>query len=184
MKKQILVAVCSLSLVLAFGACKKKEEKPAMPQTGAPGQGQQLPPGHQGGPQGQPGGPQGQITMPKGQTAIAVPDSVKGKWKAVTIVVEDKAAKKKNEYTINLNSELKIPGSDLKIAVGEYLPDFKMSGLNITSSSNEPNNPAVNVKIFENDKELFKGWLYSKFPAIHPFEHPKYALTLKDGVRK
>jgi hypothetical protein len=175
MKKQMLVAVCSLSLVLAFGACKKKEEKPPMPQTGAPGQAQQLP-------SGQPGGPQ--VAMPKGQTAISVPDMVKGKWKAVTIVVEDKTAKKKNEYTINLNSDFKVPGSDLKITVGEYLPDFKMDGLNITSSSNEPNNPAVNVKILENDKEVFKGWLYSKFPAIHPFEHPKYSLTLKDGVKK
>jgi len=177
MKKQILVAVCGLSLVLAFGACKKKEEKPAMPKTGAPGQEQQVPPGH-------PGGAPGQVTMPKGQTSVVVPDSVKGKWKAVILVVEDKAAKKKNEYTINLNSDFKVPGSDLKVAVGDYLPDFKMDGLNITSSSNDPNNPAVNVKIFENDKEVFKGWLYSKFPAIHPFEHPKYSLMLKDGVKK
>jgi len=177
MKKQIVVAVCSLSLVLAFGACKKKEEKPAVPQAGAPGQEQQVPPGH-------PGGPQGQVMMPKGQTSIVVPDSVKGKWKAVVIVVEDKAAKKKNEYTINLNSDFNIPGSNLKLAVGDYLPDFKMDGLNITSTTNNPNNPAVNVKVFENDKEVFKGWLYSKFPAIHPFEHPKYSLMLKEGVKK
>jgi len=177
MKKQILVAVCGLSLVLAFGSCKKKEEKPAMPQTGAPGQSQQLPPG-------QPGGPQGQVVMPKGQTTITVPDSVKGKWKAVKIVVEDKTTKKKNEYTVNLNSDFKVPDSDLRISVGDYLPDFKMNGLSITSSSNEPNNPAVHVKIFEKDKEVFKGWLYSKFPAVHPFEHPKYSLTLRDGVKK
>jgi hypothetical protein len=186
--KKIVVALCSLSLVLAFGACKKKEEKPPMPQPGMPGQ-QQMPPGHPGGPmgpQGEPGQPgqPGGIVMPKGQTSITVPDSVKGKWKAVVVVVEEKASHKKNEYTINLNSDFKIPGSELKIAVGEYLPDFKMNGLNITSSSNDPNNPAVHVKVFENDKEVFKGWLYTKFPAIHPFEHPKYALTLKDGVRK
>jgi len=77
-----------------------------------------------------------------------------------------------------------VPGSNLKITVGEFLPDFKMEGLNITSLSNDPNNPAVNVKVFEGDKEVFKGWLYSKFPAIHPFEHPTYALLLKDGVKK
>ena len=186
MKKQILVAVCGFSLVIAFGACKK-EEKPAMPQTGAPGQSQQLPPGHPGGMQGQPGqpgGPQGQVVMPKGQTTITVPDSVKGKWKAVKIVVEDKTTKKKNEYTVNLNSDFKVPDSDMRISVGDYLPDFKMNGLVITSSSNEPNNPAVHVKIFEKDKEVFKGWLYSKFPAVHPFEHPKYSLTLKDGIKK
>jgi len=179
MKKQILVAVCSMALVLSFGACKKKEEKPQAPQSGAPAQGQ-LPPDHQ-----QPGGPGGQqVTMPKGQTSVALPDAVKGKWKAVILVVEDKGSKKQTEYTINVNSDFKVPGSNLKLAVGEFIPDFKMDGLTITSSSNEPNNPAVGVKVFEDDKEVFKGWLYSKFPAVHPFEHPKYALLLKSGVKK
>ena len=122
--------------------------------------------------------------MPKGQTTVSLPDAVKGKWKSVVLVVEDKSSKKKTEYTVNVNSDFKVPGSNLKLVVGEFIPDFRMNGLTITSGSNEPNNPAVGLKVLENDKEIFKGWLYSKFPAIHPFEHPKYALTLKDGVRK
>ncbi|MBI5848278.1 MAG: DUF2155 domain-containing protein [Nitrospirae bacterium] len=178
MKKQILVAVCGVALVLSFGACKKKEDKPQVPQAGAPGQ--QLPAGHQ-----QPGAPGGeQVTMPKGQTTVSLPDAVKGKWKAVVVVVEEKASKKKSEYTINVNSDFKIPGSNIKLAVGEFIPDFKMDGLTITSLSNEPNNPAVGLKVMEDEKEVFKGWLYSKFPAIHPFEHPKYAVLLKSGVKK
>ena len=177
MKKQILVAVCGIALVLSFGACKKKEDKPVVPQAGAPGQ--QLPPGHAD----QGAGGQ-QVTMPKGQTTVSLPDAVKGKWKAVVVIVEDKSSKKKTEYTINVNGDLKIPGSNLKLAVGEFIPDFRMDGLTITSSSNEPNNPAVGLKVSEDDKEIFKGWLYSKFPAIHPFEHPKYAVLLKSGVKK
>ena len=177
MKKQILVAVCGIALVLSFGACKKKEEAP---QSGAPGQ--QLPAGH---PQpGAAGAPGQQVTMPKGQTTVNLPDAVKGKWKSVVLVVEDKASKKKTEYTVNVNSDFKIPGSNVKLSVGEFIPDFKMDGLSITSSSNEPNNPAVGMKVFEDDKEVFKGWLYSKFPAIHPFEHPKYAVMLKSGNKK
>jgi len=54
----------------------------------------------------------------------------------------------------------------------------------ITSSSNTPNNPAVAIKVFEGDKEIFKGWLYAKFPTIHPFEHPKYGLTMKEAIKK
>ncbi|MBI5074244.1 MAG: DUF2155 domain-containing protein [Nitrospirae bacterium] len=178
MKKQILVAVCGIALVLSFGACKKKEDKPAVPQVGAPGQ--QLPAGHAQ--QGAPGSQQ--VTMPKGQTTVSLPDAVKGKWKAVVVIVEDKSSKKKTEYTINVNGELKVPGSNLKLAVGEFIPDFRMDGLTITSSSNEPNNPAVGLKVLEDEKEIFKGWLYSKFPAIHPFEHPKYAVMLKNGIKK
>jgi len=171
MKKQVLAVVCGLSLLMATGACKKKEEKPPMPQTGMPGQQQGVPPGQQ-------------VMMPKGQTSVVVPDAVKGKWKAVVLVVTDKKANKPQEFTVTLGSDLMIPNSNLKIAVNDFLPDFKMDGLTITSSSNEVNNPAVGVKVFENDKEIFKGWLYEKFPTIHPFEHPGYSIALKGGVKK
>ena len=59
----------------------------------------------------------------------------------------------------------------------------------ITSSS-EPTNPAVGIRVYEGDKQIFPapgkqwGWLFSKMPGIHPFEHPKFSITLKDGVRK
>ncbi|MBI5641008.1 MAG: DUF2155 domain-containing protein [Nitrospirae bacterium] len=178
MKKKVLAVVCSLAMLVAVGACKKKEQAGSQP--GMPGQ-QQLPPGH---PQpGQPG-QGGNVIMPKGETTVTLPDTVKGKWKAVVLVIEDKASKKTSEHTVSLNSDLKVPNSNLKISVSEFIPDFKMDGLNITSLSNEPNNPAVKVHVLEGDKEVFKGWLYSKFPTIHPFEHPKFGLVLKSGVKK
>ena len=184
MKKQILAVVCSLSLLVAAGACKKKEEKP-VPQTGMPGQGQGMPPGPQPVMPGQ-GGPQGQpnIVVPKGEKTVVVPDSVKGKWKAVVLVVADKKSNKQQEFTVNINSDLKIPNSSLKVSVGEYLPDFRMEGLTLTSASNDPNNPAVGIKVSENGKEIFKGSLYSKFPTMHPFEHPNFSIILKDAVKK
>ncbi|HET6515249.1 MAG TPA: hypothetical protein VFG09_08820 [Thermodesulfovibrionales bacterium] len=166
-----------LGVVLVFsfglGGCKKKEEQPVpkAPQM-TPG-GQMPPPGHGEG-----------MGIQKTELKTVVPDSVKGKWSAVKIMVEDKTSKKTEEYTINLNSEFKIPNSDLKLAVGDFLPDFKMDAGMITSTSNMPNNPAVGIKVFEGDKEVFKGWLYSKFPTIHPFEHPKFGLALKEGVKK
>jgi len=188
--RRILAVALGVALVFSLGltACKKKEQQP-VPQ--APGQmpsGGMMPPG-----QMPPGGmtPPGQMppghagaSMPKVEMKIVVPDNVKGKWSGVILVVEDKSTKKKQEFKVSLNSDLKIPNSNLKVAVGDFLPSFKMDGSTITSSSNDPSNPAVRVKVFENDKEIFKGWLYSKFPAIHPFEHPKYGLSLKEGIKK
>ena len=132
------------------------------------------------------------IGMPKGEMKIVVPDSVKGKWSAVKLVVEDKTSKKTQEFTVKLNSELKIPNSDLKVVVGEFLPDFKMSPDQITSSSNMQNNPAVAIKVFESGKQIFPsagkkwGWLYAKpeLRNVHPFEHPKFSLSLEEGIKK
>jgi len=186
MRKKVLVVVCALTLLFTAGGCKKKQEQP-VPQPGMPGH-QQLPPG-QGMAPGVPGAPGG-VMMPKGETTINIPDTVKGKWKAVVLVVEDKTTKKSSEYTVNLNSDFKIPNSNLKIEVGDFFPEFRMNGLEITSGSNEPKNPAVGVKVFEAGKQIFPapgkkwGWLYSKFPTMHPFEHAKYSIALKEGIKK
>ncbi len=125
-----------------------------------------------------------------GKTQIVVPESVKGKWSAVKIILEDKITKTKKEFEVKLNSDFKIPDSSLKIHVGEFLPDFRMDGLNLTSGSNEPRNPALSIRVFEGGKQIFPapgrqwGWLFAKVPSIHPFEHPKYGITLKEGIKK
>jgi hypothetical protein len=181
------ILAIGMGVVLAFslglGGCKKKEQQPVPQAPQMPPMGQMPPAGQMPPGQMPPGHAGGKMSVPK-DLKIMVPDSVKGKWSAVKIVVEDKASKKKQEYTVNLNSEFKVPNSNLKLEVGDFIPEFRMNGDTITSASNEPNNPAVRVKVYEGSKEVFKGWLYSKFPTIHPFEHPKYGLMLKEGVRK
>ena len=188
MKRKILVVACSVALLLSAGACKKKQEQP-VPQANIPGQ--QMPAGQPGMPPGQPGMQQQQpIVMPQGETKVVMLDAVKGQWKAVVLQVESKATKKTAEYTVNINSDFKVPNSNLKITVGEFLPDFRMNGLEITSTTNEPNNPAVGVRIYDGSKQVFPapgkkwGWLYAKFPTMHPFEHPEFSILLKGGVKK
>ena len=202
MRTRILAVALCIALVFSVAACKKKEEQQPVPQTPGPmmpGPVQSMPPGQM--PPGQmppgqmPQMPPGQmgkpgVVMPKGKAQILVPDSVKGKWSGAKIIVEDKIAKTKQEYTVKLNSDFKLPNSNLKIHVGEFLPDFRMDGLNLTSGSNQPNNPALGIKVYENDKQIFPvpgkdwGWLFAKVPSIHAFEHQKYGIVLKEGVKK
>ncbi|MBF0344240.1 MAG: DUF2155 domain-containing protein [Nitrospirae bacterium] len=114
---------------------------------------------------------------------IVVPDSVKGKWESVKLTITDKQTKKSQAVNVKLGSEYKVHGSKLTIKVGDFLPDFKMDALTITSMSNETKNPAVIVTVKEEDKEIFKGWLYSKYPEIHPFEHDRYGVILMEGIK-
>ena len=194
MGKKFLIIIVLLCVATAVQSCKKKEA-PQSPEMGvtSPMQPGQMPPGPvmQG-----PISPDGQqmpghgMMATKGQAHVVVPDSVKGKWGGAKIIIEDKATKKKNEYTVKLHSKVPIPNTNLKLTVGEYLPDFKMEGMTLTSVSNNPNNPALAVKIFENDKKIFPspekewGWLFEKVPTIHPFEHEKYSIILKEGIKK
>jgi hypothetical protein len=128
----------------------------------------------------------------RGKSQIVVPPSVKGQWSAAKIIVEDKASKAKQEYTVKLNSDFKVPNSNLKVHVGEFFPEILFEGQTITSRSNEPKNPGLTIRIYENDKQIFPdlktgkqwAWLFAKVPSMHAFVHPKYGITLKEGVKK
>jgi len=177
--KRYLILILSLTVALSILSCKGKE-KIKEPQSQektikAPiidtSMGHETP----------------QIKRP--EMRIVVPEDVKNTWTAVTIVVEDRQENKKTEFNVRLGNKFTIPGSDLTVKVGPFLPDFKMSGNVITSASNEPNNPSVGIQIFQDGKKIFPasgewGWLYAKFPTIHAFQHERFSLTLKAGTKK
>ncbi|HLN90787.1 MAG TPA: DUF2155 domain-containing protein, partial [Patescibacteria group bacterium] len=108
----------------------------------------------------------------------------KAGWKAVKIEVEYKEKKSKKAFTIPLNSEFKVPDTDLTLKVGNFLPHFSMGGDQITSSSNNPENPAAQLEVFQGGKEVFHGWLFALHPTVHPFTNDKYGVTLLEGVKK
>lgn len=158
---------------------------------GQPGPGQSsLPPDHppvgaqaaDAQPSDGPSAPAGHPQM-GGSRLIRVPDAVKGKWQAVKLQVEEKSGGNPPQvFTVQLGGQLDIPGSKLRVRVGEFLPALQVNGNEVTSASNNPTNPAVMVTVSEDGKETFKGWLFGKFPEMQPFEHPTYRITLIEGV--
>jgi hypothetical protein len=112
--------------------------------------------------------------------SVEVPESVKGKWKAVKIEVADKIAKRQKVYTLAIGSEFKLPGSDLALKVDTFLPAFVMEGTTPTSRSNELTNPAAQLSVSEGGHEIFRGWLFALYPNTHAFQHPQYGFTLVD----
>jgi hypothetical protein len=179
--RKFTILISITILLFALGACKKKDE-PAPAQKSPMQQGPIVeepsgtpPPGH--------GAP-----AQKTEFQVVVPPEVSGMWSKVTVVVDDKKTSKRQEFTLKVGDEFNIPDSNLTVKIGPFLPDFKMNGTVITSSSNEPNNPSVGVAIFEGGARVFPpsgqwGWLYAKFPAIHAFQHERFTLALKEGVR-
>ena len=167
MKKFTLLVAVLMMVAFAGTGCKKKQPPPPPPQ-GAPGQ---------------PGMPGASGMAPVAKTVV-VPDAVKGTWKAVKIEVEYREKKSKKAFTIPLNSEFKVPDTDLTLKVGNFLPQFAMAADQITSSSNNPENPAAQLEVFQGGKEVFHGWLFSLHPTVHPFTNDKYGLTLLEGVKK
>ena len=176
--KSVFSVISVVCLLFLFGACNKKEEQPvpqAPMQQGPIIDSPTLSPQHQ--------------TVQRVELNVVVPQDVKDSWSSVKLLIEDKKLNKTEEFTVNLGDELKIPDSKLTVKVGDFLPDFKMGAQIITSASNNPDNPAVGIVISENGTQVFPasgkwGWLYVKHPTIHPFQHNRFKVLLKEGIKK
>ncbi len=150
--------LCFLVVVVLATGCSKKEEKKVNDTVSPHVQGE------------------------KKESSVVVPASVKGKWKAVKIAVTDKTTQKDTTYTVAIGSQFAIPNSSLTIKVESFLPNFKMEGTTLTSETNEPKNPAAQIRISEGGKEIFKGWLFSLYPTTHTFQHTRFGFSLVDFV--
>lgn len=125
--------------------------------------------------------------MPPGMTGrkekpVVVPDALKNRWKAVRMVLLEKASQKKSSYVVPLGRDFSLPRTGLTVRVDNLLPHFSMEGEVFTSKSDRMENPAAQVKIQQNNQEIFKGWMFIKFPNTHAFEHPKFALRVTEFV--
>jgi len=162
------VAAGCLAGAFLFLGCQKKDDNPPPPQAAPPLASRQALPTD--------------VPPIAGSSPTVIPDSLKGKWKAVKLLVEDKKTNQSKEYVVNLGDDLSIPSSTLVVKVEEFLPDLKIEETKFTTASGELKNPAVHVKILDNGKEIFNGWLFQLFPAVHPFQHDVYSITLRDSV--
>ena len=164
-KKLILFTLPLISLI-GFNACTKKEQ----PQP-SPHEQQSMTPAHV------------DIQMPSSeQMKIVIPNEIKGKWKGVILTVMDKQTMNGKDYNIPIGAEFTIPGSNIDVQTGAFLPDLQIEDNIYSTVSAELNNPAIQVEVREGGKEIFKGWLFQKYPTVHPFKHERFSITLKEPV--
>ena len=44
-----------------------------------------------------------------------------------------------------------------------------------------PENPAARIAVFEKGKEIFAGWIFTRFPDVHPFTAPPLLAPARGG---
>lgn len=170
MFRNMIVTGVILVLAVSFNACKKEEVK------------SQLPPGHPSMEGDNPSA--GMPELPKVDRSVVVPREILKKWNTVKLKVEDKTTRSAKEYDVPVGASLDVPHTKIRVKVLSFLPDFRMGDRDITTASDKPNNPAAQIVVHEPGKEDWKGWLYTLYPQIHPFQHERIALILVGGVSK
>lgn len=170
MKKTILLALC---VSLAGSACRER---------GRPDPNVRMAPSHE---VEQPAAGQdaeaGRQAVPN---RLEVPKEVQEAYSGIRLSYKDSSNGKEGVLDVPLGATATLPGSALEVRGDVYLPAFSMSQGAITSSSLEEQNPAARISVAENGQEIFGGWIFVRFPDVHPFQHPRYSLKLVGGIRR
>lgn len=113
---------------------------------------------------------------------LVVPDDVAKAFKAVTLKVAKKDGSSSKSVEAKIGETTVLPDTGFSVTVEAFLPAFYMDSERISSVTLEPNNPAAKVAIKSGDNTLYTGWMFSKMPTVHAFEHPEWTILLEGGV--
>ncbi len=108
--------------------------------------------------------------------------AIRAAWSGVEIKVIDTTTGKEEHFSVPLDTPTPLGDTGLVMVAETFVPDFEMGADGITSRSADPNNPAVAVRITEEGKPDYTGWLFGGMPKIHPFPHERYQVLLEAGV--
>ena len=119
---------------------------------------------------------------PAAPTRLEVPPEVQQAWSGIRLHWKDLKSGEEGTLDVPLGDAKPLPDPTMVVRGDVFLPAFTMTGGAITSQGTEPQNPAARITVFEKGKEVFGGWIFTRFPDVHPFTHPKYQLRLEGGV--
>jgi hypothetical protein len=129
-------------------------------------------------------GGRGGANAPAVPQRLEVPPEVVKAYSGVRLKWKDSSNGREGILDVPLDKTARIPGSELDVRADMFLPAFTMSAEAITSTGVEPENPAARIAVLENGNEIFAGWIFTRFPDVHPFQHPRFSLLLAGGIRR
>ena len=119
---------------------------------------------------------------PAAPTRLEVPPEVQQAWSGIKLRWKDLGSGQEGTIDVPLGGAKPLPDPTFVVRGDVFLPAFTMTAGAITSQGVEPQNPAARITVFEKGNEIFGGWIFTRFPDVHPFTHPKYQLRLEGGV--
>jgi hypothetical protein len=183
MNKRVFQLALSGLVVLVPAACRERGRPDPAVRMAVSHEPEQVPAGETGssgqGPSME--GGQGQVAVP---TRLEVPEAVKQAYSGIVLLWKDASTGKEGKLDVPLDGSAEIPDSGLTVAGDVFLPAFTMTADVITSSGVAEENPAARIRVSEKGAEIFSGWIFQRFPDVHPFTHSRFSLHLEGGIQK
>jgi len=123
------------------------------------------------------------FTHPKSgaQSKLNIPAAVKEKWRAVKLGINAEGGKE-TAVRMPIGGAIRVEGTALKLHVVAFVPAFTSNARMITSVSNNPDNPAVLLRLQEGKKTLSEGWVFQNLTEFNTFSHGQVKVRLSTGL--
>ena len=115
-------------------------------------------------------------------TRLEVPPAVTQAFSGIRLAWKDAKDGKEGILEVPIGATAPLPDPAFVVRADVFLPAFTMAGGVVTSEGVEPQNEAARITVLESGKEIFGGWIFKRFPDVHPFTHPRFKLLLEGGV--
>jgi hypothetical protein len=115
-------------------------------------------------------------------TRLEVPPEVQNAYSGIRLRWKDASNGQEGVIEVPLGEGAPLPDPSVVVRADVFLPAFSMGGGVLTSDGVEPQNPAARITVFEGGREIFGGWIFTRFPDVHPFTHSRFKLLLEGGV--
>ncbi len=114
-------------------------------------------------------------------TNITMAEEIAAAWRGAIIQVAGPEGEPQR-YDLPFGEAVALGDTGLKATALAFVPDFVMGEDGITTRSAEAVNPALRLRVTEEGKPDYEGWLFAAMPEIHPFPHETYSILLADGL--
>lgn len=115
------------------------------------------------------------------EATVVVPSEVQGSWSGVEVAIIDREGRRRQQ-TVELGTRVELAIAGLALEAGPFLPAFMSDNNRITSLSNEPDNPAVMVRLYRDGQLLNSGWVFRDLPQFNTLVSHWLRLELVRGV--
>jgi hypothetical protein len=110
-------------------------------------------------------------------STLRIPPEVKAKWKSVELSISA-AGGKEQRARITIGDKVAVANTGLSLGVTAFVPAFMSDAGVVTSSSNQLDNPAVQLQLSDSKGKITEGWVFLSLPDFNSFSSREISVRL------
>lgn len=110
-------------------------------------------------------------------STLRIPPEVKAKWKSVELSITATGGKEQRAR-VAIGDKVAIANTGLSLSVDAFVPAFMSDAGVVTSSSNQLDNPAVELQLRDHKGKIAEGWVFQNLADFNSFSSKQVSVRL------